>query len=625
MSKWAIRSKERTTRINSLLFVSAAVLSASELVAAGPVAFTEEAQARGIVYVPTQQQGWGQGVAFVDLDEDGDPDVVTLGDGLAELGLYENDGSGYFTSRWAASGIGLVPDTSGVSAGDYDRDGDLDLHISRYDAPDLLLRNDGGFQFVDVAAAAGVDVSGAGHGCAWADFDNDGWLDLYLADRSSPNRLFRNLGNGTFQDVAVALGVDRGLDPTFQAAFFDYDRDGDADLYLATDKGLGCVDYRNHFFENVGGAFVEITDSSGTEACLDSMCVAIGDFDGNRYLDLYVTNTESGNALLMNQGIGPFVRQEGMANVASYAVGWGAVFFDYDNDGHLDLYVCNMGDNNRLYRHDGTWPCTDAGASMGVDTGGLSYATAVADVDGDGDLDLLVQNRAEPIRLFINHEGQTRRWSKFDVVGEGPARYAVGANVDVRVGSVWRQREVIAGCNYKSQNELALHFGLNNALVMDEIQVLWPGGTARTLFNLPSNETWTLYPPDKLGDGDFDGDRDLDDFFVFAECMPTGTAEPVQPGCEMMDYDGDGSVDPDDIDPFLAAFDTPLGDCNLNGVLDLKEILLDPSRDANGDGVMDLCLTVPTVQEWGLVVTSLLLLSAGSLLFRHRSTAQPTA
>ncbi len=582
-----MRASKRANKL-SIGAVGMFLLFTGSLPAAEP--FTEEALIRGIDYLPEQTASFGQGLAFVDLDGDGDPDAVLLGRIDGVVGIYENDGTGYFIDHSATSGIGPLLMTSGVTAADYDRDGDLDLYISRWLEPDVLLRNVGAFVFEDVSAIAGVgEVVGSHTGCAWGDYDNDGWPDLYVPNRSTvnPSLLYHNLGNGSFEEVAESLGVDQLGNPLFQAAFVDFDRDGDADLYVVADKGTFCesLGFRNHLFENIGGTFVDITNDSGTEACVDAMCIAVGDFDGNRHLDFYVTNTPPGNALLLNQGDGTFEESAAETGVSVYWTGWGAVFFDYDNNGILDLYVCNQGAPNALFRRDGAWPCSDVAAEMNIDTGGWSYTLATADIDNDGDLDLLVQNRVEPIRLFVNHEGETRRWAKFDVVGEGPSRYAIGANVDVRTGSDWQIREVIAGCNFKGQNELIQHFGLGSAAVMDEIVVMWPGGATRTLYNLVVNQTWTLYPTDKLGDGDRDGNRDIDDFVILAGCYN----QPFAPGCEMMDFDGNGVVDSADFEAFLAVFDGPPADCNDNGQIDMEEILADPGLDQDGDGTIDAC------------------------------------
>ena len=585
------------------LAVTLAGLAAAVSRAGTPVPFTEEAQARGIDYLvqpmaPTD--GFGRGVAFVDLDNDGDPDLVVLGRSDGVVGVFENDGSGFFTDRSLGTGIPAVIAPSGITAADYDADGDLDLYISCFLEPNVLLRNDGGFVFTDVTTATFVGDAGAGTGCAWADYDGDGRLDLYLPNYTYStlpgllNRLYRNNGKGGFVDMAKGLGLDdNGLG--FQAIFFDYDRDGDADLYLSNDKAIGCLPdlIPNRLWENVGGAFIDVTDESGTAACIDSMGVAVGDFDGNGFQDLYCTNTPLGNPLFLNQGDGTFLEFSGPAGVASYAVGWGAIFFDYDNDGYQELYVCNMDAPNRLYDHDGTWPAEDVAPALAVGDPGISFCVAMADVDRDGDLDLVLQNAGANIRLLINHEGERRRWMSFDVRGVGANRFAVGAEVVVCAGTVEYLREVFAGTSYKSQDEMPLHVGVNDALFADQVDVKWPGGVTRTLTNLPTNVRWTLYHPDLLGDGDGDGDVELDDFVAFVSCFSTPGPGNLQPGCEMMDFDGDGDVDLDDFDLFLAVYQGPLDDCNGNGVLDLTDILLGTSPDQNNNGIPDECEPPP--------------------------------
>ncbi len=549
---WSVQSTSKNpgteVAVAALLFWS----TVGAALAGTPVPFTEEAVARGINYTPRYGNLWGRGLALADLDDDGDPDLITLG-ALGDVpGIYENDGSGNFIDRSIGSGIGPTLRASGVIAGDYDNDGDLDLYISCWMEPNFLYRNEGGFVFTDQTGVARVGDPGGGQGCAWGDYDNDGLLDLYVANRPEdpispppiPNRLYHNLGNGEFEEVALLLGVDRGNDPTFQASFVDFDRDGDADLYLATDKGeCDANGWRNHLFENVGGTFVDITASSGTEACIEAMCIAIGDFNGNGHQDFYCTNGPPGNALFINQGDSTFTAEAGISGTSSFALGWGSVMFDFDNDRDLDLYVCNQTVENRLYRNDSAWPCVGIASSMGVDDSGASFTTAVADVDNDGDMDLFLANIEVPIRLFINNNGGIGNWVKFDVIGEGPARYAIGANIRVRTASTWQLREVIAGCNFKNQNDLVQHIGLGSASITNEIEITWPGGYARTLTNYPANQTWTLYPSDKLGDGDQDSDQDQADTQVFASCLTPPKKFSILPGCEMMDFDGDSDVD----------------------------------------------------------------------------------
>jgi hypothetical protein len=562
---------------------------AAPVMAQSAAPFTEEAVQRGIDFSTIHVGGAGHGVGFPDLDGDGDPDFVCLGSPTGIVGIYENDGAGFFTSRSAGSGIPALLHATGVIAADIDGDSDLDLFVACWDAPNVLLQNDGGFQFTDITQAAGVGDAGRSTGCAFTDFDGDGFVDLYVANMTGfqqtfPDRFYRNLGNGQFQNLAPALGIDFGTF-TWQAVFFDYDRDADSDLYVSNDKGWLTCDSNNFLYENDGGSFVDVTTPSGAGICLDSMGVAVGDFDGNGFQDVYCTNIPGGNALLMNRGDKTFVEFETAAGVASFATGWGALFFDWDNDGYQDLYVCNQDAPNRLYEFDGTWPCTDIAATAGVDIGNDSYCLAVADIDADGDLDLALETAGGPVELFINHEGEQRSWARFRVIGQGANTAAIGATVDVRTGATWRTREVMSGTGFKCQNDLARHFGLGSATSLDEVVVTWPGGTTRGLTGYPVETSWALVPPERLGDADGDGDYELDDFFALFG--PGGGA--VTPGYEAADFDGDADIDTVDLDGFLAVFGGQQADCNSNGVLDLVEIFSGTALDDNQDGVLDTC------------------------------------
>lgn len=511
--------------------------------------FSEQAAQRGLSYmVPGGWTQFGCGVALLDLDNDGDADAVITGRGDGVVGVYENDGTGHFIDRSTGSGIAAMPMASSVSAADYDDDGDLDLFISNFFEPDRLLRNEGNFVFTDVTTAAGVGDDGPAMAAVWGDYDNDGWIDLYVCVRTltdghpSRNKLYHNLGNGTFQDVGDALGVTDGDAPTLVATWFDYDRDGDADLYLGNDKGSGHL-WSNRLYENLGGTFADVTDVSGTHAWVDCMGIAVGDFYGNGWQDLYVTNTPAGNVLLTNLGDGTFRDDSADAGVESFAVGWAALFFDFDHDQRLDLFVCDMAAPDRLYR-GGVWPCPDLAPSLGLADPADSFCCAAADVDLDGDLDLMVSGAGKPVKLYINNEGQLHHWVRFKVIGRGQNRFAVGANVELTAGGFSQLREVFGGGNFKSQNEHVLHFGLGDTTTMiDQITVVWPGGTTRTLHDYPADRTWTLYPPERLGDGDGDGDVDLLDYFAARRCMTGPGPGNLEPGCEVFDVDGDGDVD----------------------------------------------------------------------------------
>ncbi len=529
-------------------------LLALSAIASAQSAFTDQAIDRGLSYVVTQDRDqMGAGVALIDLDNDGDPDCVLMGREDGAIGLYENDGTGYFIDRTAGSGLIDSILNSGIAAADYDGDGDLDLYITLLGLADRLYRNDGGFVFTDVSDEAGILAGGMGLGAAWGDYDNDGFLDLYVSNRTgyhedpTLNRLYHNLGDGTFEEVAEALGVEDGDAPTLLCTWLDYDEDGDADLYLGTDKGSGRV-LDNTMYQNQGdGTFIEVTDETNTNAFVDCMGIAIGDFDLDGGKDIYVTNVPFGNVLLMSNGDGPFVDRTAEAGVGSFAIGWGCAFFDYDHDMILDLYVCNMGAPNRFYRHQGAFPTDDIASACGIADEETSFCMALADVDMDGDLDLLVQSSGVNVRLYINGKGHLRSGAKLNVIGQGANIHAVGATLKIDAGGLTQTREIHAGANYKSDNERVVHVGLASETMIDAIHVLWPGGTTRTIANMPANETWTIYPPEALGDGDFDGDVDSDDILLAIQCFTGPGPGNIRPGCEVFDMDGDGDVDFDDL------------------------------------------------------------------------------
>ena len=585
----------------TLISVFACVLGAWAQIATIP--FTEEAVARGVNYPVDQVWDvvpFGEGLAFIDLDQDGDDDLVVLGRADGLLGVFENLGNGTFVDRSGQTGIPLLPRHSGISAADFDLDGDMDLFLTRWEAPNHLFRNMGGFQFSDVSVEAGIQglATDTTTGSGWADLDGDTYLDLAVGTRNNVNYLFHNNGDGSFTDTAVAQGVAQTVDPAFQLSFFDFDKDLDPDLYISNDRGmLSCPVFHNYLFENQNGQLVDITDASQTHSCTDSMTVTLGDFTGNGFQDIYVTSQDLGNSLLMNQGDGTFADHTQVAAVGSFTTGWGAVFFDYDHDGFQELYVCNMFDPNRFYRHGGSWPCNDIGPALGIANPAESYAIATADIDQDGDLDLALSSRDEPIRIYINHSGNLGNWVQFHVAGQGSDAAAIGARIDITHGPKSQLREVIAGSNYKSQNSLRQHFGLGSSTSLDQLTVTWRNGEFRTLTNLPGNAIWTLFPNEKLGDANGDNLRDALDF----QAMLTCRGQSFQPGCEVLDFDGDSALTVADVDAFLLRSDTDFLDCNSNSSHDWREIFLQPDLDLNHNLALDACECLADLDANGTV------------------------
>ena len=531
--QYTVRVSVCTLRVIAIAIVAGLFTSTATTIAAP---FTEEAIARGINYVVTQggsDGSFGCGVAAVDLDGDLDADLIVTGSLSGLVGVYENMGDGTFQDRSATSGIPILLRASGVVCGDYDNDGDLDVYFSNWLVPNTLMRNDGGFTFTDVSQAAGVDDSGAGVGCAWADIDLDGNLDLYLANRTGtngstiPNRMYRNLGDGTFEDIAASLNLDDDQ-LSFQAFFFDMDRDGDSDLFVSSDLGD-----TTRLFENLGGGFRDLTTTSGAGVNIKGMGVTAGDINIDGLFDVYETNTATGNPLFINQGGGLFVDQASAWGVTSNRIGWGALLFDYDNDRFLDIYVCNQASVagptglNRLLVHAGSPPCVDVAPAMNAAIPNESYCLAAADFDDDGDIDLIVQSKDDQIRLLMNQQGQTLNWIKVKVFGEASNRYAIGAMVEASVAGNTYIREVRAGENFKSQNEHTIHFGLGAATQVDDLTITWPGGEQLVLSQNLANQTVFAVPNSRLGDLDRDGVVAVDDIPLFVNAVLTDESNPA--------------------------------------------------------------------------------------------------
>lgn len=528
------------------------------------MSFTEDAIGRGFFYISGNVlQQFGAGHGLVDLDNDRDLDIVVLGATNGLVGVYENLGDGTFSNRSFSTGIGGFGPACGFSAADYDGDGDLDLYLGGWLTSSRLFRNDGGFTFTDVTTAAGLDLVAASMASTWGDTNGDGWLDLYVSVRTATsgnnavNQFYQNNGDGTFTEVGAALGIEAGIDPTLIAAFFDMDRDGDSDLYLGTDKGTSKA-WSNRLYTNDGGAFTEITAAANAEADLDCMGIAIGDLNFDGFQDLYLTNIATGNKLLMNDGGTSFIDQTAAAGMESFVFSWATVFGDFNNDTHLDTYLCHATAPNSMFEGSAVWPLSQIALDAGVATNGTSYSVSVGDLDEDGDLDMLVDETGAYTKLYINNTSNLNHWSRMRVVGQWPNTHAVGAQVDIQTGSLTQTREVHCGSNFKAMNEFVVHIGLAGASQADSVTVRWPGtGDVRVLTNVPADQEWDIYPPELLGDANLDGTVNRKDVFamldVFGGTAAFTTGVPVVPGTEMMDFDGDFDVDVADIQQLLTS------------------------------------------------------------------------
>ncbi len=572
--------------------------------------FTEEAAQRGVNYTVTDgafggSGQYGCGVALVDLDNDGDDDLIATGNSAGQIALFANDGTGHFVDRTASSGLPAVTKVSGVVAGDYDGDGDLDLFITRWLAPAMLFRNEGGLFFANATSQALLTgISGAGAGCSFGDFDGDGDLDLAIAMRTNTNsnmmrnRFYRNNGNGTFTDISVALGVDDSF-ASFQCILQDLDRDGDCDLYVSNDKGMPGVAW-NRYFRNEGGVFTEELES-GACIAIDSMGVCAGDLDMNGHVDIYCTNIANGHALLWTGDAENYIRRDAEAGVRGYATGWGCLIFDADNDLDQDLFACSMtGAPDYLWLTEAGFPLVERSAECGIGDNLDSYALAASDIDRDGDIDLLVQNRLAPLRLYINHAPKRNNGLALRIVGSGRNTFAIGALADIEVHGRTVLREVVAGSSYKSQSSLVLHAGLGQWETADRVTVRWPitNGVReqRVLTDVPSGMVLPVYPPSRIGDADGDGRVDPADIVLCEQCV----GGVFSPECAVFDADGDCRITASD----LAAVRYRLCDLNRDGYVgapDLAELLDGwgrPFLDITGDGTVGAADVATLLANW---------------------------
>ncbi len=560
--------------------------------------FTEEAAARGLTAVTSFGFGgpiFGYGIALNDLDGDGDPDCIVTGAGVGEVLVYENDGTGNFTDQTTGSGMPVSLDYNGVSCADYDGDGDLDVYLTGREIANVLLRNDGGFSFVDVTVAAGVGDTGEGAGACWADFDNDGDVDLYVVNYApnaitgsdTINALYQNDGDGTFSEVGAAYGVD-DEHAGFHAVFFDHDLDGDQDLYLANDFGDGVGDNRNRLWRNDDGQFVDVSEVSGAGVGLDAMGVSVGDLNRDGFFDLYVSDNPPANLLLLNDGDGTYTDSSDLAGVTGTGGrGWGNALLDVDNDGWLEIYNAFSASSNALYDWAGTFPMVDVASSAGIDDAmysppGSSFCCAYADVDLDGDLDVLVQSWNEPLGLFINADGNDKDWLRVRLSGSGSNTFAIGAGVVVRCGSDVQTGHIVSGTGYKSSSELVAHFGLDAATIVDAVLVRWPDKSLSVLENLGTNRVVLIDQSTTLTEPDCDGNLIPDLWQIAADSS--------------LDADGDGVLDSCGSSPTFRR-----GDANLDNLSDLGDAVtilahvfaggaaecLD-AADVNDDGGVDV-------------------------------------
>jgi hypothetical protein len=507
----------------------------------------------------------GGGVALFDYDNDGWLDIFLVNGTASDNQrgekptsyLFRNNRDGTFTNVTNKSGLTHSGWGQGCCVGDYDNDGFDDLFVT-YWGRNVLYHNNGDGTFTDVTETAHLTQTETrwGAGCCFLDFDRDGHLDLFIANyvnfspENAPhpgqaiycryndipvpcgpqgfsggtNLLYRNRGDGTFEDVSEKSGianprglpspifVDRNWRPTgsygMGAAVADFDNDGWPDIYVACDSAPSLL-YRN----NHNGTFREIAipagcafDENGT--ALSGMGVGIGDYDGDGSLDIVRTNfSDQLTTLYRNNGDGTFrdASLEAGLGINRKYLGFGAGFFDYDNDGWKDIFLANghvysQIANRGLYLNykqprllyqnlrNGRFKDVSAEAGPGVQSSAVSRGCAFGDLDNDGDIDIVVNNLDDAPSVLRNEGGNRNNWLMIKCRGTRSNRSAIGARVRVVADGHSQTAEVMSGSSYYSQSDLRLHFGMARASKADMVEVFWPSGQKELFPGVPANQ-----------------------------------------------------------------------------------------------------------------------------------------
>jgi hypothetical protein len=429
--------------------------------------------------------GLNVGMSFGDYDNDGDEDLyVVTGE---KNKLYQNQGNGTFTEVGLLAGVRDTSSSLCSTWGDVNNDGFLDLYVGNFNMANRLYLNNGDGTFSDITVSAGVGNTNDPRSLMMVDYDNDGFLDLYVANLGKQNVLYKNNGDNTFSDVTIASGAtDYGI--AMGSVFFDYDNDGDQDLYLTHDNYNPCILYQNQG----NGTFWDVSQASGTNVSAMAMGVDFGDFNNDGFFDLYVTNLGN-NFLLKNNGDGTFTDIAFDAGIDDNGMGWGTYFLDVDNDGLQDLYMINNSNfipkPNALYHNLGNDSFAIVSTNTDLESRYNGIGGASADIDNDGRIDIAISNIGGiGNQLFQNTTVNNNNWIKIKTEGTVSNRAGIGSRVEIFTNGWHQMNEVASGRSYCSGNSLIMHFGVGTATNVDSVRVSWSSGQVDVYPNMEVNK-----------------------------------------------------------------------------------------------------------------------------------------
>jgi hypothetical protein len=477
------------------IFSLSLTLIFSFLLPAQQITFSDVAGSMGINHPFTFIRG---SVSFYDFNGDGKDDLSFSSNEGQPMFIYRNDDAEFIDVTFNLGLVDTFR-TMNLLWCDYDNDGDKDLFtaVDCECTYSRLYRNDGTGVLEDVTLQAGLtDALGSSNAACWGDYNNDGRIDLYVTNYSEydGNYLYKNNGNGTFTDVTDVAGVSDLMGTTgfyrlpFAAVFFDYNNDGWQDIYIANDHFT-----RNTLFKNNGnGTFEDVSEQSNADVSGFMMGVAVGDYDNNGYLDIYSSNDPFGNYLLKNNGDETFTEVAEDLGVSVNKSCWGTNFFDYDNDTDLDLYVCAetgpSNGTNELFKNngDGTFQRM---IGIGLDQDYKSFGMGIGDFNNDGFSDIAVNNQQVLPNLFMN-SGGSNNWIKLNLVGVESNRDGIGSWIEVYNNGNMFIRQTHCGISYMSQNSSSLIIGAGAETSIDSIIIRWAGsGNIDILRNVSTDQT----------------------------------------------------------------------------------------------------------------------------------------
>jgi enediyne biosynthesis protein E4 len=489
----------------------------------------------------------GAGCAFLDYDNDGWMDIYLVNSGKADFyspprplrnALYRNNRDGTFTDVTEKAGVAGGGYGMGVAVGDYDNDGLPDIYVTQF-GHNILYHNNGDGTFTDVTARAGVAASGWSSSAVWFDYDNDGRLDLFVGQfaefdpalgcgtdaggvrhyciprifKPRPSWLFHNNGDGTFTDVSKETGISSQLGKAWGAVATDINNDGRMDLFVSNDT------VPNFLYLNRGGRFEEVGFDADVAYSADGrarsgMGVDSADFDNDGWMDLFVSNIdEEIFALYRNQHDGTFENlsmSSGIGMSTRWLSGWGLKFFDYDNDGNLDLILSNGFPDDLidqtsatvtwqepllLFHGDGkTFRNVSAQSGPIFARRFASRGLAIGDFDNDGGVDVLVSNNDGSPLLLRNNAGGRKHWLGLRLVGRKCNRDAIGARVTYQAGDLKRSRMKVGGGSFLSSHDPRMVLGIDDQPRIDWLEVQWPqpSGATERFTGLPMDRYITI-------------------------------------------------------------------------------------------------------------------------------------